>query len=103
MPDNAQILGLLSGALESGRTPEEVCAGYPEMLERVWLRREACRRVVAMAEYRMGRAQEARETFTKAVASFDWSPARTIMSDQREVWICHVLRRESEALILPSR
>jgi serine/threonine-protein kinase len=55
--------------------------------------------VLAMAQHGQGHKKQARKTLAKAVASFDWSAAR---ADRRDVWICHVLRREAEALILPN-
>ena len=54
---------------------------------------------VAMARYRQGRPAEALLTFTKGVLAFDWSAARL---DDADAWTNHVLRREAEALILPT-
>jgi eukaryotic-like serine/threonine-protein kinase len=45
MPDNARVLQLLSDALDSDRTPDEVCAEWPELLAEVRLRWEECQRV----------------------------------------------------------
>ncbi len=56
--------------------------------------------VLAMALYQSGRVEEARQTFAAAVRSHDWSAGRG--RDQND-WICHVLRREAEGLILPDR
>jgi serine/threonine-protein kinase len=58
----------------------------------------APRLVLAMAQHGQGQEEQARHTLARAVASFDWSAAQ---ADGRDVWICHVLRREAEALILP--
>jgi serine/threonine-protein kinase len=58
----------------------------------------APRLVLAMAQHRQGHKEEARKTLATAVLAFDWSAAG---ADSRDVWICHVLRREAEALILP--
>jgi eukaryotic-like serine/threonine-protein kinase len=59
----------------------------------------SARLMTAMALYRKGNTDEARTTLTAAVESYDWSPAK---ADRRDVWIPHILRREAEALILPS-
>jgi serine/threonine-protein kinase len=52
-----------------------------------------------MAQHRRGQKEEARKTLSAAVLAFDWGAAQ---ADSRDVWICHVLRREAEALILPN-
>jgi serine/threonine-protein kinase len=54
--------------------------------------------VLAMAQYRRGQREEARKTLAAAVVAFDWSAAQ---ADNPGMWLCHVLRREAEALILP--
>jgi serine/threonine-protein kinase len=59
----------------------------------------APRLIVAMARHGQGRKGEARKTLAAAVLAFDWSAAQ---ADNRDSWICHVLRREAEALILPN-
>jgi serine/threonine-protein kinase len=58
----------------------------------------APRLVVAMAEYRQGHREVARKTLAAAVLEYDWSAAP---ADNRDAWICHLLRREAETLILP--
>jgi serine/threonine-protein kinase len=55
--------------------------------------------VRAMARSRQGRTADARRAFTAAVLGFDWSVAR---SDDPYPWSLHVLRREAEAMILPT-
>jgi serine/threonine-protein kinase len=55
--------------------------------------------VLALAQHRAGQTNQARKTLATAVVGFDWGAAQ---ADNRDVWICHVLRREAEALILPS-
>jgi serine/threonine-protein kinase len=55
--------------------------------------------VKAMAQFRHGQQAESRQTLTEAVLSFDWQPSR---ADHRDIWIFHILRREAEALILPT-
>jgi serine/threonine-protein kinase len=59
----------------------------------------APRLVLALAQHAGGKTRQARKTLASAVAAFDWSSA---LADTREVWICHVLRRQAEALILPN-
>jgi serine/threonine-protein kinase len=56
----------------------------------------APRLVVAMAQHRQGRKEEARKTLAAAVRAYDWSAAE---ADSRDPWIIHILRREAEALI----
>jgi serine/threonine-protein kinase len=51
-----------------------------------------------MAQYRQGQQKQARQTLAAAIIAFDWSAAQ---ADRRDVWICHILRREAEAMILP--
>src|SRR5262249_41220961 len=58
----------------------------------------APRLVLAMAQHRRGRNEEARKTLAAAILAFDWRAPR---ADNRDAWIAHVLRREAEALILP--
>jgi serine/threonine-protein kinase len=55
------------------------------------------RLVLAMAQHDQGQKQQARRTLATAVVAFDWSVAQ---ADDRDVWICHILRREAEAKIL---
>ena len=56
--------------------------------------------VLAMAQYESGQQELARKTLAAAVVQFDWSMAQ---ADYRDVWICHILRREAEALIVPNQ
>jgi serine/threonine-protein kinase len=56
------------------------------------------RLILAMAQHDQGRMKEARTTLAKAVVAFDWGARE---ADSRDVWICHILRREAEAKILP--
>jgi serine/threonine-protein kinase len=56
------------------------------------------RLVLAMAQHDQGHKQQARKTLAAAVVAFDWSAAE---ADRRDVWICHILRREAEARIVP--
>ena len=56
------------------------------------------RLVMAMAQQRQGQKKLARKTLALAVVAFDWSAAQ---ADNRDVWMCHILRREAEAAILP--
>jgi serine/threonine-protein kinase len=57
------------------------------------------RLVVAMAQHRGGQPQAARQTLAAAVLAYDW---RAAQSDNRDAWICHILRREAEGMILPN-
>jgi serine/threonine-protein kinase len=59
----------------------------------------APRLILAMAQHRQGHKQQARKTLASAIVAFDW---RTTQADIRDIWICHILRREAEALILPN-
>jgi serine/threonine-protein kinase len=54
--------------------------------------------VLAMAQHHQGRKGEARHTLATAVVTFDWN---ALQADNPRTWICHVLRREAEKLILP--
>jgi serine/threonine-protein kinase len=58
----------------------------------------APRLVLAMALHQGEKAPAARKALTAAVVGHDWSPAHVIDQDD---WICHVLRREAENMILP--
>jgi serine/threonine-protein kinase len=55
--------------------------------------------VLAMALHRDGQLAEARTTLAAAIRAFDWTA-----NQARDVhpWICHLLRREAEGLIVPN-
>jgi serine/threonine-protein kinase len=55
--------------------------------------------VLAMAQYRLGQKDKARKNLAAAMLTFDWTAAQ---ADDPGTWICHVLRRETEAMILPN-
>jgi eukaryotic-like serine/threonine-protein kinase len=59
----------------------------------------APRLVLAMALHRTGQTAEARKTLAAAVLAHDWRASQA--RDQND-WICQVLRREAEAMILPN-
>jgi serine/threonine-protein kinase len=59
----------------------------------------APRLILAMAQHDQGKGTLARKTLAKAVIGFDWNSAQ---ADSQDVWIAHILRREAEALILPT-
>jgi eukaryotic-like serine/threonine-protein kinase len=59
----------------------------------------APRIVLAMARYRSGEREEARQTLASAVIDRDW---RAESADQREIWMYHALRREAEAMLFPN-
>jgi serine/threonine-protein kinase len=56
------------------------------------------RLVLAMALHRSGQAAEARRTLAAAVLAHDW---RANQVNDPYGWMCHLLRREAEGLILP--
>ncbi len=56
------------------------------------------RLVLAMALHQDGQFAEARKTLAAAILSYDW---KAIQAHDHDAWICHVLRREAEGLILP--
>ena len=58
----------------------------------------APRLVLSMAQQRLGQKAVALKTLASAILNFDW---RADHADVRDSWICHVLRREAETLILP--
>jgi serine/threonine-protein kinase len=57
------------------------------------------RLIVAMAQHQRGQTQVARQTLAAAVLAYDWRPDQ---ADNRDAWICHILRREAEGVILPN-
>ncbi len=57
------------------------------------------RLVLAMALHRDGQLAEARKTLAAAILSYDW---RETQARDPGAWICHVLRREAEGLVLPN-
>jgi eukaryotic-like serine/threonine-protein kinase len=57
------------------------------------------RLVLAMAQQRLGQKVVALKTLASAIVAFDW---RADHADTRDIWIYHLLRRDAEALILPS-
>jgi serine/threonine-protein kinase len=56
------------------------------------------RLVIAMAQHRSGHKSQARKTLATAVVEFDWNANQV---DNRDVWLCHILRREAEVIIVP--
>jgi tetratricopeptide (TPR) repeat protein len=56
------------------------------------------RLVLAMALDRDGQLAEARRALAAAILSYDW---RETQARDHNAWICHLLRREAEAMILP--
>jgi serine/threonine-protein kinase len=59
----------------------------------------AARLVLAMAQHRLGRVDEARTALGAAILSSDWHGSK---ADNREAWIYHILRREAETMIVPN-
>ena len=56
------------------------------------------RLVLAMALHQDGQLAEARKTLAVAILSYDWKASQ---AREQNAWICHVLRREAEGLVLP--
>src|SRR5262249_26798936 len=56
------------------------------------------RLVLAMALHRKGELGEARKSLTAAILSYDW---KATQARDHDAWICHLLRREAEGLIVP--
>ncbi len=55
--------------------------------------------VLAMALYRSGRTQQAREALAAAIRSYDWEDGKAV---EQNAWTGHILRREAEELIPPN-
>ena len=53
--------------------------------------------VAAMARYRLGQKELARQALAAAVGSYDWGRGAAL---DRDALIAHILRREAEGLIL---
>jgi serine/threonine-protein kinase len=60
------------------------------------------RLVLAMAQFQAGHESEGRKTFSAAIRGYDWSESQVMRHWERAtVWLCHVLRREAERMMLP--
>jgi eukaryotic-like serine/threonine-protein kinase len=59
----------------------------------------APRIVRAMALYRRGDREEARQALASAIIDHDWRAASAL---ELEIWMYHVLRREAEAMMFPN-
>ncbi len=57
------------------------------------------RLILAMAQFKVGRADEARRLLADAILAYDWRAAK---ADHTTAWGSHVFRREAERLILPN-
>jgi serine/threonine-protein kinase len=57
------------------------------------------RLALAMAQFRAGHPADARRSLVAAIRAQDWTDMR---SDPPTIWVNHVLRRETEGLILPN-
>jgi serine/threonine-protein kinase len=55
------------------------------------------RLVLAKALHRVGQFVEARKTLAAVILSFDWNATQ---ARNHDVWICHLLRREAEVLVI---
>jgi eukaryotic-like serine/threonine-protein kinase len=59
----------------------------------------SARLVLAMALHQDGQLAEARKMLAAAILSYDWRATR---ARDHDAWICHLLRREAEGLVLPN-
>src|SRR5260221_3077632 len=57
------------------------------------------RLVLAMALHQSGQLAEARKTLAAAILSYDWTATR---ARDHDAWICHLLRREAEGMVIPN-
>jgi serine/threonine-protein kinase len=87
-------------AYRHGR-PDEAIPLLQEAAEKL-PNRAGPRLALAMAMYQSGSAIEARKTLAAAVRAYDWNEHQPSRADHPTVWVCHVLRREAEAMILPN-
>jgi serine/threonine-protein kinase len=60
---------------------------------------QPARLVLAMALHQVGQLAEARETLAEAIFSYDWE---ALQARDNGAWICHLLRREAEGLLIPN-
>jgi eukaryotic-like serine/threonine-protein kinase len=56
----------------------------------------APRLLLAMVQHRLGKKDAARESFRTATTAYDWDANK---ATDREAWMCHLLRREAEAVL----
>jgi tetratricopeptide (TPR) repeat protein len=99
-PGNAYLRFLKGLAVYRDGRPEEAIPLLQEAAEKL-PNRASPRLALAMAQFQSGRAIEARKTLAAAVRAYDWDePRGASKEDQPTVWVCHVLRREAEAMIL---
>jgi serine/threonine-protein kinase len=87
-------------AYRHGR-PEEAIPLLQEAAEKL-PNRAGPRLALAMALFQSGSSIKARKTLAAAVRAYDWNEHQPSRADHPTVWVCHVLRREAEALILPN-
>jgi tetratricopeptide (TPR) repeat protein len=101
-PGNAYLRFVKGLAVYRQGRPEEAIPLLQEAAEKL-PNRAGPRLALAMAQFQSGRAIEARKTLAAAVRAYDWDePRGASKSDQPTVWVCHVLRREAEAMLLPN-
>jgi serine/threonine-protein kinase len=101
-PGNPYLRFVKGLAVYRDGRPEEAIPLLQEAAEKL-PNRAGPRLALAMAQFQSGRAIEARKTLASAVRAYDWDELRgASKSDQPTVWVCHVLRREAEAMILPN-
>jgi serine/threonine-protein kinase len=101
-PGNPYLRFVQGLALYRDGRPDEALPSLREAAEKLH-DRAGPRLALAMAQFRSGRAIEARKTLAAAIRSYDWGAPREVRhADPATLWVSHVLRREAEALILPN-
>ena len=82
--------------------PQEALRWLQESAEKL-PNRAGPRLALAMAQFQSGSPIQARKTLAAAVRAYNWNePAAASRADYPTIWVCHVLRREAEAMILPN-
>jgi serine/threonine-protein kinase len=100
-PGNPYLRFLKGLAVYRDGRPEEAVPLLQEAAEKL-PNRAGPRLALAMALFQSGSTIEARKTLAAAVRAYDWNEHQASRADHPTVWVCHVLRREAEALILPN-
>ncbi len=96
-PDNPYTL-LISGLAKYRQGRPQQAVPLLEESAALLPNRAGPRLALAMAQFRSGCPAEARKTLAAAVRAYNWMESQ---ADHPTAWVCHVLRREAEALILP--
>jgi len=93
---------LAKGLAEYRRARAE--QAIPLLREATWRTGRMVPRVVlAMAQYRCGHAEEARQSLAAVFAPHDWNEVRADYANPEPInhWIYHIVRREADELIVP--